>query len=219
MLNPAPGGGLSNAVTFPITINNPVPIIQLLNITSATVGDAAFRLQVSGWNFSSDAIVQWNGQNRTTEYISQHLLITDITAADLATAGSVQVTVRNPSPGGGVSNAVIFTINSSPSAPGGTGGGGGGGGGGCFIATAAYGSPMEKDVRYLRAFRDEYLMTNFLGRKFVDLYYQYSPPVADFIRRHETIRTFVRWMLTPLVAISNFFVSDEAVKKQTEDKP
>ena len=37
----------------------------------------------------------------------------------------------------------------------------------CFIATAAWGTPMQEDVRYLRAIRDEYLLTNSVGRKFV----------------------------------------------------
>jgi hypothetical protein len=78
---------------------------------------------------------------------------------------------------------------------------------------------MANDVRYLRAFRDEYLLTNFLGRKFVVLYYRISPPVADYIREHEILRTVVRWMLTPLVKFSNLLVSDDAIQRQTADMP
>ena len=82
------------------------------------------------------------------------------------------------------------------------GGGGGGGGGGCFIATAAYGSYMESHVKVLRDFRDHFLLTNPVGKAFVDLYYTYSPPVADFIANNDTVRLMVRWSLMPVVGMS-----------------
>jgi hypothetical protein len=74
-------------------------------------------------------------------------------------------------------------------------------GGGCFIATAAYGSPMERQVMVLHGFRDRYLITNPLGQAFVDLYYAYSPSVADFIAKHGTLKAVVRWSLLPLVTV------------------
>jgi len=84
---------------------------------------------------------------------------------------------------------------------------GGGGGGGCFIATAAYGSYMEPHVMTLRSFRDEYLLSNKLGRLFVDGYYKYAPPVADFIAKHETLKVATRIALLPIVGISYVFVN------------
>ncbi|MFC1769933.1 S8 family serine peptidase [Nitrospirota bacterium] len=77
--------------------------------------------------------------------------------------------------------------------------GGGGGGGGCFIATAAYGTPMALEIVALKRFRDNYLMTNPLGRKLVALYYQYSPPLAERLRAHPDMRAAVRVALIPLV--------------------
>jgi YVTN family beta-propeller protein len=44
---------------------------------------------------------------------------------------------------------------------------------GCFIATAAYSSPMEPKVRLLRDFRDRFLLTTGKGKAFVHLYYRY----------------------------------------------
>ncbi len=69
----------------------------------------------------------------------------------------------------------------------------------CFIATAAYGSAMEPDVMILRNFRDETLLKSSSGREFVETYYKVSPPIADFIRQHDSLRAMVRLGLEPLI--------------------
>ena len=70
---------------------------------------------------------------------------------------------------------------------------------GCFIATAAYGSYFEKDVKVLRDFRDHYLLTNNIGKLFVKTYYKYSPSIATFIANSEILKGMVRVILTPIV--------------------
>lgn len=71
--------------------------------------------------------------------------------------------------------------------------------GGCFIATAAYGSPMHPQVSRLRDFRDRHLRTNAPGRWFVATYYRHSPGVAEFIGRHDAMRSLARGALWPVV--------------------
>jgi len=91
--------------------------------------------------------------------------------------------------------------------------------GGCFIATAAYGTPMAEEVRYLRALRDEVLLTSDLGRGVVDLYYRVSPALAERLRGREGLRRVVRIGLKPLVALSRWWVSDAGYAAQTADRP
>jgi hypothetical protein len=78
--------------------------------------------------------------------------------------------------------------------------------GGCFIATAAYGSPLESHVQTLRTFRDRHLLTNFLGRKFVAFYYQTSPPLARWLEEHASFKPAVRAILSPIVLVTELWM-------------
>ncbi|HWQ03772.1 MAG TPA: right-handed parallel beta-helix repeat-containing protein [Longilinea sp.] len=110
VFNSTPDGGTSNAVTLTIVPVNPVPILAFLIPSSATAGDAAFTLTVSGGSFINGSVVRWNGIDRTTMYVSTTQLTASITAADIASAGTIPVTVFNPATGGGISNSIPFTI-------------------------------------------------------------------------------------------------------------
>lgn len=79
--------------------------------------------------------------------------------------------------------------------------GGGAAGGGCFIASALYGSNMASEVRVLSDYRDRYLLSNEFGRKFVEVYYRVSPPVARFIEKQPVLRKLVRIQITPFVKV------------------
>ena len=82
------------------------------------------------------------------------------------------------------------------------GGDGGGKKGGCFIATAAYGSPLHPHLDILRDFRDKCLMPSEFGNMLVDIYYKYSPFAANFIAEHKLLKVYVRANLLPLVVLS-----------------
>lgn len=77
--------------------------------------------------------------------------------------------------------------------------GGGGGGGGCFVATAAYGSPLHAKVVALSRFRDEHLRAAQPGAAFTRTYEAHSPLPARFLARTELGKTFCRPWITPIV--------------------
>ena len=84
---------------------------------------------------------------------------------------------------------------------------------GCFIATAAYGTPMAQEIEILRGFRDEYLLTNPIGQALVDIYYKISPPIAEFITQHPSLKPMVRTGLVPAVAMSTVVVNTTPAEK------
>jgi len=83
----------------------------------------------------------------------------------------------------------------------------------CFIATAAYGTPMAEEIQILREFRDRYLLTNSLGQVFVVVYYRISPPIAEFITEHPSLKPIVRIGLLPAVAMSAVAVNATPAEK------
>ena len=77
-------------------------------------------------------------------------------------------------------------------------------GGGCLIATATYGSEMAPQVQQLRELRDNQLLqtesgTQFMGT-FNDVYYSFSPIIADYERENPYFKEAVKLAITPMIS-------------------
>jgi hypothetical protein len=114
--------GYSSKTTPPVA--GTMPAISQLNPDSATAGGEAFSLTVTGSNFGTKAVVNWNGtaQTSNTTYVSGTQLTVAVPASLIENSGTVQITVTNPgTPGTGVygtgatlpetSTSMNFTIN------------------------------------------------------------------------------------------------------------
>ena len=77
-------------------------------------------------------------------------------------------------------------------------------GGGCLIATAAYGSEMSPQVQMLREIRDNQLMNTEAGSTFMsgfnEMYYSFSPTIADMERENPMFKEVVKLGLTPMLS-------------------
>jgi hypothetical protein len=80
---------------------------------------------------------------------------------------------------------------------------------GCFVATAAWGSPLEPDVALLRRFRDRALYPSAFGAFATALYYAFSPPLARAIAADDRLRSLARRALVPAVALARAWLLAE----------
>ena len=77
-------------------------------------------------------------------------------------------------------------------------------GGGCLIATATYGSEMSSEVQQLRELRDNQLLNTESGSAFMgtfnDIYYSFSPIIADYERENPYFKEAVKLAITPMIS-------------------
>ena len=69
----------------------------------------------------------------------------------------------------------------------------------CFIATAAFETPLAREVQILRFYRDFYLRKYYLGKKFILIYYRVSPQIARWIDHSPTAKKYVRVLIRLLI--------------------
>jgi hypothetical protein len=116
VVSPAPGGGTSGAETF--TINGAaLPTMSGISPALAVAGAVAFPLTVTGTNFTNASTVMWGSTALATTYGSPTSLTAQVTAAEVAAAGTLPVTVVTPAPGGGTSNTYVFEVDTAGTTP------------------------------------------------------------------------------------------------------
>jgi uncharacterized repeat protein (TIGR01451 family) len=108
VVNPAPGGGTSNAQSLAIVY--PVPVLTSLSPSSMAWNSLPATLTVTGSAFEASSVVQLNGVNHATTYVNSTTLTLTLSASDLGTAATLPVTVFTGTPGGGTSSATALTI-------------------------------------------------------------------------------------------------------------
>lgn len=108
VVNPAPGGGTSAALSFDVT--NGMPAISGLNPSSVTAGSPDRSVTVYGSGFVASSMVKSNGVLVPTTYVSGSQLTATIPSSQLTYPGSVGITVTNPPPGGGTSAPRNLTV-------------------------------------------------------------------------------------------------------------
>ena len=77
-------------------------------------------------------------------------------------------------------------------------------GGGCLIATAAYGTELAPQVQFLREIRDNTVMSTSAGAAFMtsfnQMYYSFSPTIADLERENPLFQDIIRVLITPMIS-------------------
>jgi len=99
---------------YRIEADNPRPFLTSVIPEMVMAGGLAFTLTLRGQGFSSSSEMLWDGSPRPTTLVSSTRLRVEVVEDDIAEAGVTQIRVRNPSPGGGTSSAVPFTIEEPP---------------------------------------------------------------------------------------------------------
>ena len=103
--------GLSFAASTCLAQSNPVPFVERPLVPSAVApGSPEFSITIHGAGFVSGSTVNWKGTPLATTFESAGKLTAVVPAGKVSTAGTVNITVVSPTPGGGSSNPVPFTI-------------------------------------------------------------------------------------------------------------
>ncbi len=102
-------GSVTNSATLAVT--NPVPSVSSITPTSITVGNGEFALTVAGTNFVTGSVVNFGNTSLTPIGSSSATSLTvEVPTSAIATAAVINVSVTNPTPGGGTSGTETFDV-------------------------------------------------------------------------------------------------------------
>jgi hypothetical protein len=104
-----PGGGASKTLTFDVVFPKPV-LTGISDPNSALIGSGATKIIANGRDFVSTSVVAFDGTDIQTLFRSDKALEATIPASKLMTAGTFDVLVKTPAPGGGTSSPISFTV-------------------------------------------------------------------------------------------------------------
>ena len=178
-----------------MNLNCHFTIIQIVDTSLPFItAPATLSIQsTTGVSRSDSRIVSFLSGATCSDSVSGDLTVDNDSPANFST-GSTTITFTCTDPAGNTGRQTALVNITQPVA-----GSSGSDGGGCFIATAAFGSYLHPKVKVLRDFRDTHLLSNPTGALFVQLYYRYSPGLAQLIADNEVLRSVTRWALTPLI--------------------
>jgi len=111
VVNPAPGGGASGPLM--VQVVNPAPVLLGLRVRVVGAG-APFTLPLIGKDFASSSVARLNGTDLATTVSGGYNLRATISAADVASVGTADITVFTPGPGGGTSETKTLSIVTPP---------------------------------------------------------------------------------------------------------
>jgi hypothetical protein len=145
-----------------------------------------FPVDILGARFSNPTVFFGETQMPVSAWSATRIEVA-FPVSGIPQTGALDVTVRN---GGATaqstkSNAFTYVNNPQPGFQ-------------CFVATAAYGTPLHDHLDTFRRFRDGVLLKTSAGSAMVAAYYQWSPPLADAIAARPWLAAVVRLVLTPL---------------------
>ena len=100
------------SVVLVVNPANPAPMINSISPAFTSAGGTTFTLTVNGSGFTANSTVYWGSSVLTTQYVSAAQLSAQVTATEIATAGTNAITVQTPSPGGGTSSILQFEVDS-----------------------------------------------------------------------------------------------------------